>query len=207
MEGTDPLLKDEIIMIGGHLDHLGLCYEMIPGANDNASAVAVMLGIAKAMHECGIKPKRSIVFMFFGAEEQAVAGSKYYLENPLFPLEKTIGLINMDGVGCGDRINALAAENYPGFWEFIKTSNDKYIHREISPRFFSNIARPRLDAARFMWKNVPTLSFSVSGSESYYHNTKDSIEYITPEILEDMAQLIFMAVMDMADEKILNFRN
>ena len=115
--------------------------------------------------------------------------------------------LGMDGVGCGDRINALAAENYPGFWEFIKTSNDKYIHREISPRFFSNIARPRLDAARFMWKNVPTLSFSVSGSESYYHNTKDSIEYITPEILEDMAQLIFMAVMDMADEKILNFRN
>ena len=58
-----------------------------------------------------------------------------------------------------------------------------------------------------MWKNVPTLSFSVSGSESYYHNTKDNIKYITPEILEDMAQLIFMAVMDMADDNNLNFRN
>ena len=206
LEGSDPVLKKEVIIIGGHLDHLGLCYELMPGANDNASAVAVIMGIAEAMTECPIKPRRSVMFLLFGAEEQGVVGSKYYCDNPVVPLEKTVGLINMDGVGCGDRIRALAAENYPEFWEFIKQANEKYIHRVVRPSYFANIARPRLDAARFMWKNVPTISFGVSGSRSYYHITKDDIDTITPEILEDMAQLIFVAVLDMANQDSVDFR-
>jgi hypothetical protein len=186
LEGSDPKLKDEVIIIGGHLDHLGLCYELMPGANDNASAVAVIMGIAKAMTECDIKPRRSVMFNLFGAEEQGVVGSEYYCDNPVVPLGKTVGLINMDGVGCGDRIRALAADNFPEFWEFIKKANEKYIHRVIRTSYFANIARPRLDAARFMWKGVPTISFGVSGSRSYYHITKDDIDTITPEILEDV---------------------
>lgn len=204
--GTDPDLNEEVIIIGGHLDHLGLCYELMPGANDNASAVAVVMGIAEAMADCPIKPRRSVMFLCFGAEEQGVVGSQYYVDHPIAPLEKTVGFINMDGVGCGDRINALAAENYPEFWEFIKKANEKYIHRIIRPSYFANIARPRLDAARFMWKDVPTLSFSVSGSRSYYHIPKDDIDTITPEILEDMAQLIFVAVLDMANQDSVDFR-
>ena len=207
IEGSDPVLKDEVIIIGGHLDHLGYCYEMMPGANDNASAVSVMLGMAEAMAKCEIKPKRTIMFLAFGAEEQAVVGSKYYLEHPKFPLEKTVAFLNMDGVGCGDRINALAAKNYPDFWEYIRIANEKYIHRIIRDSYFSNIARPRLDAARFMWENVPTISFSVSGATSFYHTSKDDIDTITPEILEDMAQLLFMVVMEMNETENLNFRN
>ncbi len=206
LEGSDPQLKDEVIIIGGHLDHLGLCYELMPGANDNASAVAVIMGIAEAMSECDIKPRRSVMFNLFGAEEQGVVGSEYYCDNPIIPLEKTVGLINMDGVGCGDRIRASAGENYPAFWEFIKKANEKYIHRVVRPSYFANIARPRLDAARFMWKGVPTLSFGVSGSRSFYHITKDDVDTITPEILEDMAQLIFAAVLDMANQDSVDFR-
>ena len=207
LEGTDPKLKDEIIMVGGHLDHLGRCYEIMPGANDNASAVAVILGLAEALSRSPIKPRRSILFNCFGAEEQAVAGSKYYVEHPVVPLEKTVGLINMDGVGCGDTISALAAKNYPEFWEYIKQANDLYIHREIIPRYFANNARPRLDAARFMWAGVPTLSFGVRGAPSYYHITKDDIDTITPEILEDMTQLLFISILDMANQDTLDFRN
>lgn len=206
IEGSDPVLKDEVIIIGGHLDHLGYCYEMMPGANDNASAVSVMLGIAEAMAKCEIKPERTIMFLAFGAEEQAVVGSKHYLEHPKFPLEKTAGFLNMDGVGCGHMINALAAKNYPEFWEYIRTANEKYIHRTIRDSYFSNIARPRLDAARFMWKKVPTISFSVSGAAGFYHTSKDDIDTITPEILEDMAQLLFMAVMDMTNQRKIDFR-
>ncbi len=206
LEGSDPALKDEVIILGGHLDHLGRCYEIMPGANDNASAVAVMMGIAEAMARCPIKPRRSIMFLCFGSEEQGVVGSEYYVENPAFPLEKTVAFINMDGVGCGDRINALAAKNYPEFWGYINKANEKYIHRIIRPSSFANIARPRLDAARFMWKCVPTISFSVSGSRSYYHITKDNIATITPEILEDLAQLLFVAVLDMANQDTIDFR-
>jgi hypothetical protein len=207
LEGSDPKLKEEVIIVGGHLDHLGRCYEIMPGANDNASSIAVILGLAEALSESVIQPRRSVMFNCFGAEEQAVAGSKYYLEHPVVPLEKTVAFINMDGVGCGDKISATAAENYPEFWEYIKKANGRYIHREIFPRYFANNARPRLDAARFMWEGVPTISFGVRGAPSYYHVTKDSIETITPEILEDMAQLLFIAVLEMANEDTLDFRN
>jgi hypothetical protein len=207
LEGTDPMLKDEVIIVGGHLDHLGRCYEIMPGANDNASSVAVILGLAEALSKSSIQPRRSIIFICFGAEEQAVAGSKYYLKHPVVPLEKTVAFINMDGVGCGDTISALAAENYPEFWEFIKKANDLYIHREIITQYFANNARPRLDAARFMWEDVPTISFAVRGAPSFYHITKDDIDTITPEILEDMTQLLFVAVLDMANQDSLDFRN
>jgi hypothetical protein len=206
LEGSDPVLRKELIILGGHLDHLGRCYEIMPGANDNASSVSVILGIAEAMAECPIKPRRSVMFLCFGAEEQGVVGSEYYIEHPIFPLEKTVAFVNMDGVGCGDKLGALAAKNYPEFWEFIERANKRYIHRVVNPSYFANIARPRLDAARFMWKGVPTISFSAYGAPSYYHITKDNIDTITPEILQDLAQLLLMAVLDMANQDSLDFR-
>jgi Zn-dependent M28 family amino/carboxypeptidase len=146
------------------------------------------------------------MFLCFGAEEQGVVGSEYYLEHPVIPLEKTVGLINMDGVGCGDKLSALAANNYPDFWKFIEKANQKYIHRVVRPRSFANIARPRLDAARFMWKDVPTISFGASGSRSYYHITKDDVDTITPEIMQDLAQLLYIATLDMANQDSIDFR-
>jgi hypothetical protein len=206
LKGSDPVLKEEVIILGGHLDHLGRCYEIMPGANDNASAVSVIMGIAEAMAKCPIKPRRSVMFLCFGAEEQGVVGSEYYLEHPVVALEKTLAFVNMDGVGCGDKLGALAAKNYPEFWKFIAKANQKYIHRVVSPRYFANIARPRLDAARFMWKGVPTISFSAYGARSYYHITKDDVDTITPEIMQDLAQLLFIATLDMANQDSLGFR-
>jgi len=207
LEGSDPQLKNEIIIVGGHLDHLGYCYTMIPGANDNASAVAVTLGLAEALTKSPVKLKRSVLFILFGSEEQGVVGSDYYCQHPVFPLEKTLAFINMDGVGCGDKLSALAAENYPKFWSFFQKANDSYIHREIRTSYFANLARPRLDAARFMWKGVPTISWSAFGAPSYYHNPKDDIETITPEIMEDLAQILFLAIVDMANTEGLDFRS
>lgn len=206
IKGSDPVLKDEAVIIGGHLDHLGKCYEIIPGANDNASAVAVIMGVAEALAKSPVKPKRSIIFICFGAEEQGVVGSKYYVENPVFPLEKTVCLINMDGVGAGDKLSALSAENFPELWSYIKKANEKYTHRLVFPRSFSNLGRPRLDAARFLWEGVPSLSFSAFGTPSYYHVTKDNIDIITPEIMEDLAQMLFMAVLDLANQDQVDFR-
>jgi len=207
LEGSDPVLKNEVIILGGHLDHLGRCYEIMPGANDNASAVAVIMGVAEALANSPIKLRRSVMFLCFGAEEQGVAGSKYYVENPVVPLEQTIGLINMDGVGAGNRLHALAAENYPEFWSFLDNANKKYVHRIFTGSYFANIARPRLDAARFLWAEVPSLSFSASGTRSFYHVPQDNIDIITPEIMEDLAQIVFMAVLNMDRVDELNFRD
>jgi hypothetical protein len=211
--GTDPVLKDEVILIAGHLDHLGRMWELMPGANDNATAVAVGLGVAEAMAKCAVKPKRTVVFAFFGSEEQSedqgVSGSRYYTEHPIFPLDKTAVMINMEGPGSGDKISASGGKTYPAFWSFIEKANDTYIHRPLSTGFTSYPARPRQDSAWFFWKGVPALTFGSSGfnpGRPTYHNTHDDLSLVTPEIMEDIAQLLFMAVMDMSDEPTLKFR-
>lgn len=207
--GSDPVLKDEVIIIGGHLDFMGKCPEFMAGANDNAAAVAVMLGVAEALMKSPFKPKRSVQFNFFGAEEQGVAGSEFYVNHPLFPLEKTAAMLNMDGVGIGNRLSAGAGENYPKLYEFIDRANQQYVHRIMRSSFNANLGRQRLDAAHFLWKGVPTISFGASGVRipyPTYHNTKDVPALITPEIMESLAQILFAAVTDMADEETLDLR-
>ncbi|HEX2967555.1 MAG TPA: M20/M25/M40 family metallo-hydrolase [Bacteroidales bacterium] len=198
IKGSDPVLNQETIIIGAHLDHLGKCYEVIPGANDNASAVAVMLGVAKALAQSKIQLKRTVAFIAFGAEEQAIMGSKAYIENPSMPLDKSI-LLNMDGVGIGNSIGANAGENFPELWSFIDSANRHYIHRQLTTNYFANLGRPRLDAARFLRAGVPSLSFYTYGSTNHYHTPLDNIEIIKPEIMEDLCQLLFVSVVKMAD--------
>jgi Zn-dependent M28 family amino/carboxypeptidase len=198
LKGSDPELSKEVIIIGAHLDHLGKCYEMMPGANDNASAVAVMIGIVKALAQNQISLKRSVLFISFGSEEQALLGSKKYVENPVFPLEKSI-LLNMDGVGAGKSISATAGENYPALWSIVKDENASYIHASISTNNFPNLGRPRLDAAIFMRAGVPSLSFATFGTPTPYHLPGDNIDIIDPEIMEDVCRLLFMSTVKMAN--------
>ena len=212
--GSDPALKDEVIIIGGHLDHLGRLWELMPGANDNATSVAVALGVAEAMAKCAVKPKRTVVFFFFGSEEQSedqgTEGSHYYTDHPIYPLEKTAVFINMEGPGSGDKISASGGTTYPKFWEFVEKANNAFVHRVLRTSEASYPARPRQDSAWFFWKGVPSLTFGAYGGPRppypTYHNTRDSIELVTPEIMEDMAQLLFMTIMDLSDEPALNFR-
>ena len=211
VEGADPALKDELIILGGHLDHLGRMWELMPGANDNATAVAVTLGVAEAISKSKVKPGRSVMFLFFGAEEQAVAGSEFYVNHPVFPLEKTAVLINMEGLGIGDKISVLAGKNFPDLYAFLDRTNSRYIHRQIEESYFANIARPRQDTARFLWKGVPGVTVGAEEPvpverPASYHNTRDNLDPITPEIMEDISQLFFAAIMDMSDEPTLNFR-
>lgn len=202
LEGKDPELKNEAIIIGAHLDHVGCNHMLMPGANDNASGVAVVLGVARALSRLNFSLKRSILFILFGAEEQGVVGSKFYLKHPVFPNKNIMVFINMDGVGRGKKIWALASLNFPEIWNYFNKANRQWIHREIGTEHFHNLARPRLDAARFMWAGVPTISFSTYGAaelpNSIYHKTLDTPDIITPEIMEDLAQLIFVAVVNMA---------
>jgi hypothetical protein len=199
LEGSDPELKDEVILVGAHLDHLGRCWELIPGANDNASGVAVMMGVARALSEYGVRLKRSVMFLAFGAEEQGIVGSKVYVDNPTFPLDKSYVLLNLDGVGVGNKIGVVAGKNYPEQYTFVEKINDQYIHRHLNPSEFLNISRPRLDAARFMTAGVPILSFYAYGAPSVYHRPGDDVDRITPEIMEELSQLIYMTVIEMAN--------
>jgi Zn-dependent M28 family amino/carboxypeptidase len=198
LKGSDPDLSKEVIIIGAHLDHLGMCYELIPGANDNASAVAVMVGVAKAIAENKIPLKRSVMFVAFGSEEQGLLGSKAFVSSPVVPLGNSV-FLNMDGVGIGQGINAAAGKDFPVLWSFVEEANKKYIHRTLVTGSFSNLGRPRLDAAIFLRAGVPSLSFSTFGSVNYYHIPLDNLAIIKPEIMEDLAQLLFVSVVEMAN--------
>lgn len=210
IRGTDPALKDEVIIIGGHLDHLGRDYELLPGANDNAAAVAAMLGQAEAMAKCPVKPRRSVLFCFFGAEEQAVRGSQFYSEHPVFPLAKTMAMINLEGVGAGTKFWVLAGKNFPGLYGYFEQADQKYIHRIINGSSFANLARPRQDVTWFLWKGVPGITLSAFGapetSGPTYHNTRDNLSLIEAPILEDASRLLFLAVEGLAGAEAIDFR-
>jgi hypothetical protein len=200
LEGSDPKLKNEVIILGGHLDHVGRCHLLMPGANDNASGIAVMMGVAEALAKSSIKLRRSVLFIGTGAEEVGCLGSRVYLADPVFPLEKTMAFINLDSVGCGNVLHASASENYPEIWRFIKSANDRTVHREIRPSYIKNLGRPRFDASEFMWKGIPSISFGASGAPSYSHTTRDTAGTITPEILSDLARILTIAILDMANQ-------
>jgi Zn-dependent M28 family amino/carboxypeptidase len=166
--------------------------------------VAVTLGVAEALGRNKIPLKRSVIFILFGAEEQGVKGSEYYLAHPVIPNDRVKGFFNLESVGRGDRISAANGRNYPQLYEYVDRNNRKYIHRPVSPGNFNpNLARPRQDAAHFMWANVPTISFGTSGGArlpyATYHTTHDSIEIITPDIMADLARLVFLAIVEMAN--------
>lgn len=203
LEGSDPALRGEAVIIGAHLDHLGLNHELMPGAHDNASGCAVLLGAAEALARSEIKLRRRVIFLLFGAEEQGVKGSEYYVAHPLLPNDKVVAFINLESVGRGERIGAGAGKNHPKLFAVVERMNSKYVHRTLTASFTANLARPRQDAAHFMWAGVPTLSFGTSGAESLpyatYHTTRDSPEIITPEIMEDLARLVFLSVVEMAN--------
>ncbi|HSK08064.1 MAG TPA: M28 family peptidase [Vicinamibacterales bacterium] len=202
IEGSDPVLKQEAIVIGAHLDHLGLNPELMPGAHDNASGVAVMLGVAEALATAKIPLRRSVVFIAFGAEEQGVKGSEYYVAHPFVPHTKTVAMLNLESVGRGESIGAGSARNFPQLWDVVDRVNQKYIHRAVRASANANLARPRQDAAHFLWAGVPTISFGSGGAPplpyATYHTTKDNLDLITPEIMEDLARLVFLATVELA---------
>jgi Zn-dependent M28 family amino/carboxypeptidase len=138
------------------------------------------------------------MFIAFGSEEQAIMGSKAYLDNPVMPLGKSV-LLNMDGVGIGNSIGANAGKDFPVLWSYINESNRSYVHRRLVTNSFPNLGRPRLDASRFLKAGVPSLSFYTFGSMNYYHVPMDNLDIIKPEIMEDLSQLLFMAVVKMAE--------
>ncbi|HYJ88965.1 MAG TPA: M28 family metallopeptidase [Pyrinomonadaceae bacterium] len=103
VEGSDPTLKNEYVVYTAHWDHLGrdpkLAGDQIfNGALDNASGTAALLEIAEAFTKMATPPKRSVLFLAVTAEEKGLLGAKHYAENPLYPLNKTLANINMDGV-------------------------------------------------------------------------------------------------------------
>jgi hypothetical protein len=199
IEGIDPLLKQEVIVMGANLDHLGFCYEIMPGANDNASGVAVLLGVAEALAKSPIRPKRSVLFIAFGSKEQAFRGSETYLKKPVFPKNQTILYLNLSRVGCGNKVRALGAQDYPELWTYISQAADKSLRHALEARPYSNLGRPRLDSDLFLNKGIPSITITVNGAPTFARTRKDTADTIHPNTIADLSKTLYRAVLGMAN--------
>lgn len=194
LPGKHPQLKDEYIIIGGHLDHLGVGMDgsIYPGADDDASGVAVVLEVARILNLNNFQPDRSIVFAAWAGEELGLIGSRQYTKTPVFPLEKTVVYLNMDMVGTGD--NDLIVG---GMWEFSDFFN--LIKPNLQEKFKDKL-RYRIDYrgsdhSSFISKNVTSLSLrsgeprtgELDDEHPEYHKPGDTAVTIQPELLAQAA--------------------
>jgi len=195
IEGTDPQLKDEVIIIGGHFDAVGNAGGLsVAGGLDNASGVIDIMAAAKALASSGIKMKRTVLFLLIGGEEVGLLGSKFYTEHPLFAKEKTVTYINLDMVGNGTGLAVSASESCSALTEYFKSANDRYIHRPMKVSTSGGVfyGRPRSDGLVFHADGFRTMDISTTDGVKpvYYHLPGDDETAVTPEIMEDVAKLI-----------------
>jgi len=200
VEGSDPQLRRECLVVGGHFDHNGLHMGLhFPGADDNASGSAAIMEIAQAFSKLGRKPKRSVVFALFGGEEMGLMGSTYFVEHLPPGIEKTDTMFNFDMVGEGDRSGFGYSDAFPELKALLEEA-DKQVKTLGGGAYpIKGVGVRGSDHAPFYQKGIPVVSFHSNGPHLHYHQTGDTIFRINPDMLADVARLAFLAAQSRAD--------
>ena len=180
--------SDKHVVIGAHMDHLGLDGDgdAYNGADDNASGTTAILELAEAFGKSDARPKDTIVFIAFNAEELGLLGSKHYVSDPLLPLDDCKLMINLDMVGRlrGITVTAQGGNLSRSVTQLVDKLDDNY-------PFDVNITVPgnRSDHAPFNWNGVPVLFFH-TGTHPQYHRTTDDPDLINYEGLVNIAKFV-----------------
>ncbi len=206
LEGSDPTLAKEHIIIGGHYDHVGYGRfgsatrawdKLHPGADDNASGTAVIMSIAEAMALAETKPKRSILFLHVTAEEKGLWGSRWFVEHPSVPLEDTVAMLNLDMVGRNDPsvVSVNGDERAKGLDALIKRIGKDVLQIEVNNDAGSGIDRS--DQWAFALKNIPSVAF-FSGTHTDYHSPSDVASRIVEQKMQNIARLATMVAWEIS---------
>ena len=217
LEGSDPQLKNEAIVIGAHYDHLGrggagsLAQregEVHHGADDNASGTAGLIELARLLTTQRPKPRRTIVFAAFSGEEEGLLGSNFYVNHPLVPLTNTVAMINMDmigrmkdrklvigGVGTSPEWTAMIEKaNVEQGWTATSSAahpSRLEVANDVSKRFLLTLNEDGFgpsDHSSFYAKQIPVLFFW-TGTHADYHKPTDTSEKIN---YDDEARILSM---------------
>ena len=215
VEGTDPKLKDEVIVVSSHYDHLGINPllkgdQIFNGAADDGSGAVASLELAQAFMNAkrdGFGARRSILFVNFSAEEKGTLGSFFYTNNePVVPLEKTVANVNMDGVGGIDPKHPTKSRNYVYISGEAKLSDqlvdiNKRVKDVLGSRVELTDAPPGFnsDNLNFQYQFVPFIYYS-SGFTEHYHQASDEAPTIDYDHLAQVTQLVFGAVWQIANQ-------
>ncbi|MES2778901.1 MAG: M28 family peptidase [Bacteroidota bacterium] len=168
---------DSFLVLSAHYDHLGMLghYAMFPGANDNASGVAMMLDLMKNIKKNPLP--YSVAFMAFAGEEAGLIGSVYYTQIPLFPLSQISMLINLDLMGTGDKgMTVVNATVFPNEFQQIQLLN---LNKDYLPVVNARGKAANSDHYYFTEKGVKSFFFYLMGEYKYYHDINDGPEALT----------------------------
>lgn len=206
LEGSDPILKDEVVIVGAHYDHLGTSDSgaIFNGADDNASGNMAILEIANAFSKDKIKPKRSLLFISFSAEELGKLGSIHYVENPFIPLDKTTAMFNLDMIGRNsiDSIFIVGSNFLSN--EFHQIIEDSFTKENFKIDYtFNSVEHPdriyfRSDNYSFGIKNIPNVQIT-SGHHNDYHQATDTIDKINFEKIAKISKSLYKAIKETAN--------
>ncbi len=179
--------NDSVVVISAHYDHLGKVGQTIfPGASDNASGTAMLLSLMK--HYVKYPPKHKTVFMVFAAEEAGILGAQYYVDHPLFPLEKIKFLVNLDILGSGeDGIQVVNGKIFrKEFEQLVKLNQKKQALKQIKTRGESCNS----DHCPFYQHGVPSFFIYTLGGKGFYHDPNDTAENLDLSYSEKVFNLL-----------------
>ena len=203
LPGSDPKLKDEWVIIAAHFDHLGKRGEVLyPGADDNASGVAMLLEVAEAFALAKQKPRRTVAFVSFDQEESGLLGSTYFVNHPPHPIRQVKAFVVADMLGrsmanvMDDYVFVLGSETSPRLRKLVE---------EMKPenglsvgRLGADLIGTRSDYGPFRDRNVPFLFFS-TGVHRDYHTPNDTPDRIDFEKARKICNWIFDLTAKLAD--------
>ncbi len=209
-------LPEEVLVISSHYDHLGVDAEgnIFNGADDDGSGTVAILEIAEAFkkaREDGFTPKRSILFLNVTGEEKGLVGSKYYTDNPVFPLSQTVANLNIDMIGrigegmesAGDYVYLIGSDRLSTeLHDLSEEVNNKYLNVNLDYTFNEegdpNRFYFRSDHYNFAKNDIPVI-FYFNGVHEDYHRPTDTADKIEYDLLAKRAKLIFLTAWEVAN--------
>jgi len=197
LAGNHPTLKKETIILGAHYDHLGKKGDSIYyGADDNASGTAALLEIAEKLKANQQQLKRSVIFIAFGAEEQGLLGSKFFLKNPIVPLENIVLMVNMDMVGHLNNEKHVymgGAGTFPEGEELMKRLGEP---NGVNPIVHAGSVGGS-DHVSFYQKGISVLGIHTGGHNNY-HQPTDILEHLNLKGEVSVCNYIYDAIINIA---------
>lgn len=225
LPGSDPLLKEELVIVSAHFDHVGKQGSGIfNGADDDASGTAGVLEIAEAFAESPVKPKRSVLFALWNAEERGLFGSRYYTTEAPVELSKTVALFQLDMIGRNQEVNDTKDRRFRGLEKQTAEENENTVHivgfshsndlRELTIASNESTALDlrfelddhplriirRSDHWPFLLAGVPAVLVT-TGFHPDYHKTSDTADRINYPKMERIVRFAFLCAWNAANSE------
>ncbi|TVP75955.1 MAG: M28 family peptidase [Gemmatimonadales bacterium] len=209
IEGSDPELRDEYMVLSAHFDHIGVTSNPVDGdsinngADDNGSGTVALMEVARAISEMDEAPRRSILFVHVSGEEKGLLGSEWFVEQPTVPLESMVASINADMIAGDQHTDTLVVigKDYSSLGPLVDEINDGMPELNLTTsddlwpeqRFFF-----RSDQFHFLRKEIPSLFF-FTGVHECYHAVCDTVDFVDHDKGARITRLLAHSVLEIAN--------